>query len=151
MGISGDGVMFCSMWRQLCLCRLWDVWSVARVRPLAAMSRFIGFNKAKCANNCHQRRGAKPPHLFQTEGPSPSHGEGPLPLQEPIMSPASPLPCWGFCKGPAQRSAGRHTGPRATLLNLTRGAKAQFLSNSSRELSWWAAGGAREHPLWAQF
>lgn len=99
-------------------------------------------------------RGGEPnlPTFFQTEGPTPSHGEGPPLQKEPIMSPASPLPRWGFCKGPAQRSAGRHTGPGATLLNLTRRAKAQFLSNSSRELSWRAAGGAREHPdfLWAQ-
>lgn len=43
----------------------WGVWSVACVRPLAAMSRFIGFNKAERANNCHLSCEAKPPHVLQ--------------------------------------------------------------------------------------
>lgn len=32
---------------------------------LAAMSHFIGFNKAERANNCHLSREAKPPHVLQ--------------------------------------------------------------------------------------
>lgn len=98
-----DGVMSFGTWRQLCLCRLWDVWSVARVRLLAAMSRFIGFNKAECANNCHWRRGAKPPHLSPTDWrPLPLTRRGPLRTlpPPPRRSPLCPWPaccCAGVC------------------------------------------------------
>lgn len=63
---------------------------MARVRPLAAMSRFIGFNKTECANNCHQRREAKPPHVLQIgeekeTNPAASDSEGPPGHKESIM------------------------------------------------------------------
>lgn len=75
-------------------------------------------------------RGGEPnlPTFCRLKAPPPHTARAPPLQKKPIMSLASPLPRWGFCKGPAQRSAGRHTGPGAMLLNLTRGAKAQFLS-----------------------
>lgn len=145
-----DGVMSCGTWRQLCLCRLWDVWSVARVRPLAAMSRFIGFNKAECANNCHRRRGAKPPRM---ETPPPHMARAPARHLPPRRSPLCPWPaccsagvCWCVCKSPGRRCAGRLVGPGASPLILFTVSRAQILSNSFGELSWRATGGAREHP-----
>lgn len=63
---------------------------MACVCPLAATSRFIGFNKVECANNCLQRREAKPPHVLQIgeeqeTNPASSASEGPRGHKESIM------------------------------------------------------------------
>lgn len=51
------------------------------------------------------------------------------------MSLASLLLCWGVCKSPGRRCAGRLAGPAASLLIPSTVAEAQILSNSFGELS----------------
>lgn len=61
-----------SVWRVRVICtgasQRWEGLICGCVRSLAAMSRFIGFNKAERASNCQLRREAKPPHVLQIGG-----------------------------------------------------------------------------------
>lgn len=97
---------------------------MARVRPLAAMSRFIGSTKAECANNCQRRREAKPPHV-QIQIGEKGASEGPPGHKEPIILPcvmqhlcAHTAPRWGVCKGSVSGVLAH--GAQDTLLNPIR-------------------------------
>ncbi|KAK2820142.1 hypothetical protein Q5P01_023101 [Channa striata] len=83
------------------------------------MSRFIGFNKAERASNCHLSHEAKPPHVLQTGGekgeakPQAETARVLLAIRSLLCSGVfgshlcgGSVPRRGFCKGPAWRSAG---------------------------------------------